>query len=36
MDTIILLGLEMEVAVTDISVSRDVIYHTTVTLFSFT
>jgi len=35
-DTITLPGLEKEVAVTDISVSRDVICHTTVMLFSST
>ena len=35
-DTITLPGLETEVAVTDIRVSRDVISHATVTLFSST
>ena len=35
-DTITLPGLETEVAVADVCVSRDVISHTTVTLFSST
>ena len=35
-DIITLPGLETEVAVTDIRVSRDVITHATVTLFSST